>query len=101
MSEFVQPTPWPKRLWTPARIRYGTSFLVPTLVGGFVASRRRLLANTTDRTIPNLGTMIRTLMPATLSEAARKVGLNGPMVACVLYFLIVGMVLFLGELTAH
>src|SRR2546429_4022774 len=57
--------------------------IVLTFAGGLLAItvQRGLLARMTDRTVPTFGTLMRTVMPATLSEAARKLGLNGAVVA--------------------
>jgi len=45
---------------------------------------------------------MRTVMPATLSEAARKLGLNGAVVAGALYaVLVAGIVTFFSMLALH
>ena len=45
---------------------------------------------------------MRTIMPATLAEAARKLGLNGTVVAAALYaVLVAGIVTFFSALALH
>ena len=68
----------------------------------FAVAQTGLLTHMTRTTILSAGTMIRMLMPGTLIEAARKLGLNGPVVAGALYLvLLVGMVTFLSALALH
>ena len=77
---------------------------VPILVGGLLltVAQRGLLTRMTHNSIPTFGAMIRTMMPGTLIQAARKLDLNGPMVAGALYLvLLVGMVTFFSALTLH
>jgi hypothetical protein len=74
------------------------------LVGGLLATiaQRGLLVRMTNTTIPTAGTMMRMLKPSTLSDAARKLGLNGPVVAATLYLvLVVGIVTFFSSLMVH
>ncbi|HVS04632.1 MAG TPA: hypothetical protein VHK65_00505 [Candidatus Dormibacteraeota bacterium] len=74
------------------------------LVGGLLATiaQRGLLVRMTQTTIPTAGTMMRMIMPGTLSGAARKLGLNGPVVAGILYLvLVLGIVTFLSSLTVR
>jgi hypothetical protein len=78
--------------------------LVLTLIGGLLAmtAQRGLLVRMTERTVPMFGTMLRMVMPGTLSDAARKLGLNGPVVAGALYLvLVVGIVTFFGALAVR
>jgi len=80
------------------------SVVVVMVAGGLVATtaQRSLLARMTDRTVPTFGTLMRTVMPATLIDAARKLGFNGPIVAGALYLvLVVGIVIFFSALTLH
>jgi hypothetical protein len=75
-----------------------------TLMGGLVATvaQRGLLVRMTDRTAPTAWTMMRMIMPGTLSEAARKLGFNGPVVAGALYaVLVVGIVTFFSALAVR
>ena len=72
--------------------------------GGLLAitAQRGLLARMTERTVPTFGTLMRTVMPATLSEAARTLGLNGAVVAGALYaVLVAGLVTFFSALALH
>jgi hypothetical protein len=74
------------------------------LVGGLLATvaQRGLLMRMTHTTTLNAGTMMRMVMPSTLSDAARKLGLNGPMVAGALYLvLVVGIVTFFSSLAVR
>jgi hypothetical protein len=74
------------------------------LVGGLLATiaQRGLLVRLTQTTIPTAGTMMRMIMPGTLNDAARKLGLNGPVVAGILYLvLVLGIVTFLSSLTVR
>jgi len=78
--------------------------VVLMFAGGLLAitAQRGLLARMTDRTVPTFGTLMRTVMPATLSEAARKLGLNGAVVAGALYaVLVAGIVTFFSTLALH
>jgi hypothetical protein len=80
------------------------ALVVLMFAGGLVAitAQRGLLARMTDRTVPTFGTLMRTIMPATLTEAARKLGLNGTVVAAALYaVLVAGIVTFFGALALH
>jgi hypothetical protein len=74
------------------------------LVGGLLATiaQRGLLVRMTDTTTPTFGMMMRMVMPSTLSDAARKLGLNGRVVAGALYLvLLVGMVTFFSSLAVR
>jgi len=74
------------------------------VIGGLVAmtAQRRLLSRMTDGTVPRFGTMMWMVMPGTLSDAARKLGLNGPVVAGALYLaLVVGIITFFGALVVR
>lgn len=68
------------------------------MVGGglaLVVSERRLSMRMTNRSIPGMWAQMRMLMPSTLAEAARTLGLNGRLVAAALYtVLLVGIVVF-------
>jgi len=78
--------------------------VVLMFAGGLLATtaQRGLLARMTDRTVPTFGTLMRTVMPATLSEAARKLGLHGAVVAGALYaVLVAGLVTFVSALALH
>ena len=78
--------------------------VVLMFAGGLLATtaQRGLLARMTDRTVPTFGTLIRTVMPATLSEAGRKLGLHGAVVAGALYaVLVAGIVTFFSALALH
>jgi hypothetical protein len=78
--------------------------VVLMFAGGLLATiaQRGLLARMTDRTVPTFGTLMRTVMPATLSEAARKLGLHGAVVAGALYaVLVAGIVTFFSALALH
>src|SRR5438874_2978209 len=78
--------------------------VVLMFAGGLLAitAQRGLLARMTDGTVPTFGTLMRTVMPATLSEAARKLGLNGTVVAAALYaVLVAGIVTFFSALALH
>ena len=80
------------------------ALVVLMFAGGLVAitAQRGLLARMTDRTAPTFGTLMRTVMPATLSEAACKLGLNGAVVAAALYaVLVAGIVTFFSTLAPH
>jgi hypothetical protein len=74
------------------------AIVVLIVAGGLVAtSQRSLLTSMTDRRVPGFDTLLRMLLPGTLSEAARKLGLNGPLVAGVLYLILfVGVFAFFG-----
>lgn len=65
---------------------------VLTLMGGFLAlgALGDLLVRATHRTMPTAGTPMRMVMPATLIEAARKLGLSGPTIAAILYLVLIG-----------
>ncbi len=74
------------------------------VIGGLVAmtAQRGLLARTTEGTVPTFGTMMRMVMPGTLSDAARKLGFNGPVVAGALYLVLaVGIATFFGALAVR
>ena len=78
--------------------------VVLMFAGGLLAitAQRGLLARMTDRTVPTFGTLMRTVMPATLSEAARKLGLNGAVVAGALYVVLAaGILTFFSVLALH
>lgn len=78
--------------------------VVLMMAGGLLATaaQRSLLGRMTDRTAPAFGSLLRAVMPGTLSDAARKLGFNGPMVAGALYLVLaMGIVIFLSALTLH
>ncbi len=78
--------------------------VVLMVAGGLLATTAQssLLGRMTDRSAPTFETLMRTVMPGTLSDAARKLGFNGPVVAGALYLvLIVGIVTFFSALTIH
>src|SRR2546421_12185899 len=80
------------------------ALVVLMFAGGLLAitAQRGLLARMTDRTVPTFGTLMRTVMPATLSEAGRKLGLNGAVVAGGPYaVLVAGIVTFLSAPALH
>jgi hypothetical protein len=72
--------------------------IVLMLGGGIalVVSQRSLSMRLTGRSIPGMWTQMRMLMPSTLTEAARMLGLNGRLVVAGLYsVLVVGAAVFL------
>jgi hypothetical protein len=87
---------------TPGRLRLvGPAEVAPLVLvfGGGIAlvvSQRSLSMRMTNRSIPGMWTQMRMLMPSTMAEAARMLGLNGRLVVAGLYsVLVVGAVVFL------
>ena len=76
--------------------------ILALIFGGGIAlllSERALSVRMTNRSVPGLWTMMRMVMPATLAEAARMLGLNGRLIAGGLYVvLLVGIAAFLTSL---
>jgi len=54
VSDLVQRTPWPRRLWAPARIRYTTS-LSPDEIVGRLADQSQGYAAPRDRNLSKIG----------------------------------------------
>jgi hypothetical protein len=75
------------------------------MVGGglaLVVSERSLSMRMTNRSIPGMWAQMRMLMPSTLAEAARTLGLNGRLVAAALYsVLLVGIAVFFTSVVGH
>jgi hypothetical protein len=74
------------------------ALVVAVLVGGGIlafVSMLRLQRRMSERSVPKFATQLRIAMPGTIAEAATSIGLNGRLVAGVLYaVLIVGMISF-------
>lgn len=67
-----------------------------------VVSERNLSMSMTNRSIPGMRAQMRMLMPSTLAEAARTLGLNGRLVAAALYsVLLVGIAVFFTSVVGH
>jgi hypothetical protein len=86
---------------TPGRLRpVGPAEVAPIVLifaGGIalVVSQRSLSMRMTNRSIPGMWTQMRMLMPSTMAEAARMLGLNGRLIVAGLYsVLVVGAVVF-------
>jgi hypothetical protein len=75
------------------------------MVAGGIAlavSERTLSMRTTNRSMPGMWAQMRMLMPSTMIEAARTLGLNGRVVAAGLYtVLVVGMAVFFTSVVGH